>query len=42
MSTVKIHKDRNDLKQFLIDMLPVIVTGIAVIILEILNKLFGG
>jgi hypothetical protein len=34
-------KKDDDLKYFLIDMLPVIVTGLAFIAVEILNKVFG-
>lgn len=41
MNTSKMSKKDDELKYFLIDMLPVIVTGLALIIVEILSKIFA-
>ena len=42
MKTFKMSKNDDDIKQLLIDMLPVIITGAAIIVMEILDKMFRG
>ncbi len=42
MNTIRMSKKNDDLKYFLIDMIPVIVMALAIIIMEILYKNFGG
>lgn len=42
MNTLKMSKKDDDLKYFLIDMLPVIITGLAIIIMYILKLIYTG
>ena len=42
MKTLNMSNNKSDMKQLFADMLPVIITALAIIMMEMLYKIFGG